>query len=123
MSTPMNAIALKIFADAGGESHFEDMPIPLEDKGKFGLMSAPFANDGLIFREVGADYDSGWHCVPQPLFLVILEGTLNIRASNGEERNCGPGTVIYAVDTEGRGHRTTAANNQTVKSLLIKRQY
>lgn len=118
----MNAIVLKIFSDDQGETHFEDMAMPLEDKGKFGLMSAPFSNSGLIFREVGADYDSGWHCVPQPLFLVILEGTLQISVSSGAQRRCGPGAVIYAIDTEGRGHRTTAENNQVVKSLLIKHQ-
>jgi len=112
----------RIVARADGQSAFEDQEVTLADKGKFGFMSDLQAAPGIIFREVAADYDSGWHQVPGRLYLVILEGQLGIQTGDGAERRFGPGAVILAEDTAGSGHRTKALAGQGVRSILVTLQ-
>lgn len=112
----------RIYARGDGNSAFEDQEVVLTDKGKFGLMSDLQAAPGIIFREVAADYDSGWHLVPGRLYLVILEGQLGIQTGDGAERRFGPGAVILAEDIAGTGHRTRALAGQGVRSILVTLQ-
>lgn len=109
----------RIYARGDGNSAFEDQEVPLADKGRFGSMSELQPAPGIIFREVAADYDSGWHVVPARLFLVILAGKLAIECGDGQQRRFGPGSVILAEDTDGKGHRTRAAGGTGVRSILV----
>lgn len=111
---------LHIYSLPNGDSAFEDLELKLVDQGKFGLMSEAFKGPGLVFREMPATYDSGWHAVPQSLYLVILEGQIKISVSTGEVRNLGPGSVIFAEDVSGHGHRTESTSSSVIKSLLYK---
>ena len=109
-----------IYSLANGNSAFEDLEIILADQGKFGFMSEPVNGPGLIFREMSSTYDSGWHTVPQSLYLVILEGQVKISAGTGEVRHLGPGSVIFAEDISGNGHRTESASSNVIRTLLYK---
>jgi len=109
-----------IYSLPNGDSAFQDLELTLIDQGKFGLMSDPVKGPGLIFREMPSNYDSGWHAVPQPLYLVILEGKVRISAGTGEVRQLGPGSIIFAEDISGNGHRTESVSSDVIKSLLYK---
>jgi mannose-6-phosphate isomerase-like protein (cupin superfamily) len=109
-----------IYALPNGDSTFSDLEINLIDQGKFGFMSEPYKGSGLIFREMPQDYDSGWHVVPQALYLVILEGQIKISVGTGQKRVLGPGSVLFAEDTVGGGHRTQSISSGPIKSLLYK---
>lgn len=109
-----------IYALPNGDSVFSDLKIDLIDQGKFGFMSEPYKGSGLIFREMPQDYDSGWHVVPQALYLVILEGKIKISVGTGQERILEAGSVLFAEDTVGGGHRTQSIGSSPIKSLLYK---
>jgi len=52
---------IRLYADAKGESHFEDVEIQFEAPTKSGRVSARLPATGIIFREVPTDYDLDWH--------------------------------------------------------------
>jgi quercetin dioxygenase-like cupin family protein len=73
----------------------------------------------VIFREVGADYASGWHTPPSPLYLIVMDGEIQIETGRHQIRVFGPGAVILAMDLIGRGHSTRAVAGRPVRSLVV----
>lgn len=108
-----------IYTDAHGKSAFGERDLPLTDKGQFGRFSELQAAPGILFREVDASYDSGWHCAPNPLYLIILSGTVEIVTGGGEARRFGPGAVVRAEDREGEGHLTRAVGGEPVRCIVV----
>ncbi len=64
----------RIFAGSDGESHFEEIDIPLQDLGPVGAMSELIEATGVVFRETGPDYDLDWHNAPRRQFVLMLSG-------------------------------------------------
>jgi hypothetical protein len=110
----------RIFTGPDGESHFADLDIPLEDAGSISSLSDSIAATGAIFRETGPDYDLDWHNAPRRQFVVMLSGgQVEIEVGDGSKRRLGPGYVLLAEDTSGRGHRSRAVDGQARTSLFI----
>ncbi len=109
----------RIYADQDGESHFEEFEIPLEEAGEIGRLSQPHPATSVIFRENDPDYDYDWHCAPQRQFIVLLDGAIEIEASDGEKRRFGSGDILLVEDTTGRGHRTRIVDGRSRRSLFI----
>ncbi len=109
----------RLFTGADGESHFEEMDVPLADKGDIGKLSAPRTATGIIFRETGGDYDFNWHNAPARQFVIMLEGQVEIETGSGERRRFGPGDILLAEDTTGRGHISRCVNRQSRKSIFV----
>jgi hypothetical protein len=109
----------RIYADRDGESHFAEVQITLEAAGEIGRLSEPHPVATLIFRENDPDYDFDWHRAPQRQFIVLLDGAIEIEASDGEKRRFGGGDVLLVEDTTGRGHRTRTVDGKPRRSLFI----
>jgi len=103
---------LHIYAGADGESHFADVEVALPPTAVYpGLpslgLSAPYRAAQVIFARIPAELrDAGWHTARQRQFVVYLAGETEQEASDGEIRRVGPGDVILAEDTTGKGHRS-----------------
>ncbi len=110
---------VKISAGPDGKSFFQDTPISLTDKGQYGRFSDLQAAPGFMFRESAADYASGWHVVPNPVYLIFLAGQVEITVGTGERRVFGAGSVLYADDMTGEGHSTRSVSNDPVQSILM----
>lgn len=109
----------RLYSDDQGESHFEELDVPLSDGGPIGRLSAAQPASGVIFRETGGDYDYAWHNAPRRQYIVMLQGGVEIEASDGELRRFGTGDVLLVEDVAGRGHRSRAIDGQPRKSLFI----
>lgn len=109
----------RLYTGPDGEAHFEDMDVPLADSGPIGQLSARIPATGIIFRETGSDYDYDWHNAPQRQYIIMLEGEVEIEIGDGTRRRFGPGDILLAEDTTGRGHRSRTINNQPRRSLFI----
>jgi hypothetical protein len=103
---------VRIFADADGQSHFEDVTLPTGEL-KSPVSSTVFqATDpipfkGGAFRRVVHEVPEGEpHCAPRRQFVVHLAGMVEVEASDGEVRRFGPGSVLLADDLTGVGHIT-----------------
>jgi hypothetical protein len=108
-----------IYSDANGESHFEDVSIPLKEAGTIGSLSIPLEAKSIIFREVPSSYDYDFHNAPQRQYLVLLDGQIEIETSLGEKRQFRGGDVLLLEDTVGKGHKTKNIVPTKRKSIFI----
>jgi hypothetical protein len=109
---------VRISNNGDGQSCFSETTLAMAQKGNFGRFSALQEAPGILFRQSDAGYDSGWHVVPNRLYLIILEGSIEITTGAGVTRRFAPGAVILAEDTEGAGHRTRAVEGGFTSILV-----
>jgi hypothetical protein len=109
----------RLYTGEDGQSHFEEMEFPLSDAGPVGRLSQTLAATGIIFRETGAGYDYGWHPAPRRQFVIMLEGEVDIEIGDGTVRRLGPGDILLAEDTTGRGHCSRAVGGRPRKSVFV----
>lgn len=109
----------RIFSDDDGESHFEDVEIPLVDQGEIGFLSDDIAVKKLQFRTVSADYNYDFHHAPQKQYIVLLDGGVEIETSLGEIRQFETGEILLVEDTSGKGHKTKNLEKKQRTSLFI----
>lgn len=109
----------RLFTGGDDESHFEDLDIPTRAEGDIGSLSSPQSVTSLIFRETPATYDLSWHNAPARQYVVMLEGWVEVEVGDGTCRRFGPGDILLAEDTTGRGHRSRAIGANPRRSLFI----
>jgi hypothetical protein len=103
---------VRIYADADGESHLEDVEVPSEPQSDptrdlLARVSEPIEAQALIFRQVERESDKGGpHAAPRRQFLIQLPGESEVETSDGDVRRLTAGTIILAEDTHGKGHVT-----------------
>jgi len=109
----------KIYSDSEGNSHFEDINIPLTDAGSIGKLSTGIAAKEIIFREVAPSYDYDFHNAPQKQYIILLDGEIEIETSLGDKRTFKSGEVLLVEDTTGKGHKTRNLQLINRKSIFI----
>ena len=115
----MNWKITRLYTSLDGESHFEEMEIPIEDKGGIIRQSKSFRAAEITFIETDGDYNYDWHNVPNRRFVIQIEGELEIEVGDGTKRRFSPGDILLAEDTTGRGHITHTVNNQPRKAIVV----
>ena len=108
----------RIYAQADGESRFEDIEVEESPKG-LGFISNPMDVETFYMRETPGLSTQDWHVAPQKQYVVLLSGTVEVEVSSGEIRRFNSGDVILAEDTFGKGHRTSTLTYGPRKSLFI----
>lgn len=110
----------RIYADADGESHLQDIEPPMKDAGNASTMSDLMAAKGVIFRETNSEeYFIDWHNAPRRQFVVNLAGEVEITVSDGEKRRFGAGSILLAEDVTGKGHISRGVGNSERRTLFI----
>jgi len=109
----------RIFSDINGESHFEDIEIPLTDKGDIGFLSDDINVKKLQFRKVSAEYDYDFHHAPQRQYIILLDGGVEIQTSLGEIRQFQTGEILLVEDISGKGHKTKNLEKKERTSIFI----
>ena len=103
----------RLFADSGGDSHFEELALAGEIV-RFGSAQSVSAIvegipvESIMFREVLDEGNPASpaipHRAPHRQIEIILSGTCEIEASDGEIRQFGPGDILLEEDLTGKGH-------------------
>jgi hypothetical protein len=109
----------RIYAGPDGESHFADIEVEFSGRRNGSELSALNPVVGVIFRRSSADQFIDWHPAPRRQYVVTLSGQAEVEASDGEVRQIGPGTVMLAEDTTGKGHITRGRGTEERLSLFI----
>jgi hypothetical protein len=108
-----------VYSDINGDTHFEDIEIPLTQAGNVGQLSDVLPVTGIIFREVEPSYDWNFHPAPQKQYIVLLDGEIEIETSLGEKRIFTAGEVLLVEDTTGKGHKTRNLRPEKRKSIFV----
>jgi uncharacterized cupin superfamily protein len=109
---------VRLFTGADNESHFEDIDVELNTVGRM-QASALQPTHGIIFRSAPANHLSAYHPVPKRQYVITLSGQVEIETGDGTIRRFGPGDVMLAEDTTGRGHITRVVGGQPRHYVFI----
>jgi hypothetical protein len=114
---------VRIYNDAQGESHFEDLELrsetQLSSTGVTADVSEPLPAESLFFRYVISEAsDVTPHVAPARLIIVHLEGAVEVEASDGEIRRFGPGEAVLVEDIAGKGHITRNLDGKPRRTLV-----
>ena len=110
---------LRVYSGDDGESHFEELEIPLTDLGHIGKLSKLQAATGVVFRTTEGDYEYGWHNAPRRQYVINLDAPVEIEVGDGTVRRLEPGSVLLAEDTTGRGHISRAVDGRPRTSIFV----
>ena len=110
---------VRIYTGDDGESHFQDVDVPLNDHGAAGRMSELLRAKGVIFREVSGDYSLGFHTAPRRQLVVNLTGRVDLETGDGTVRRLNAGDILLAEDTTGRGHISRAVDGEPRTCLFV----
>ena len=116
---------VRVYADATGESHFEDVTIPMHPL-DFAPPAppinvsavAPAAVYGFLSSPPG--WYGDWHPPPRRQILFYLAGEVEAETSDGEVRRFGPGSVTLVEDTTGKGHRSRVVGTTEVLLAVVQ---
>ena len=115
----MDKVITCLYTGSDGESHFEDIKIPLKDfKGLFEC-SDLIAAAGVIFQESTTAREHVWHCAPRRQYVITLAGEIEVEVGDGTKRVFGAGDVLLAEDATGRGHITRPNRKMHHSAILI----
>ncbi len=109
----------RLYSDAKGESHFEDVEIEYVETTRSGRLSKRLPATGIVFREVPPTYDLDWHPAPRRQYIINLDNGVQITASDGESRVIGAGEVLLVEDTSGKGHLSKAVNDRLRHCIFV----
>jgi EutQ-like cupin domain len=116
----------RLYADSGGESHFEDIDVTLESVDF--APPAPPVNVADLFPASRCKLltaPAGWggdvpHPSPLRQLFAVLSGAMEVTASDGETRLFRTGDLLLLEDTSGRGHTTTIPEDLRLLSVTLE---
>jgi len=109
---------VRLYTGADNESHFEDIEVELNNNGRAKVSELQPTN-GIIFRTAPPTYLSDYHPVPKRQYVITLSGQVEIETGDGTIRRFGPGDVMLAEDTTGRGHITRVVGGEPRHYVFI----
>ena len=116
---PAAATYQRIYAGPDDESHFEEVAVELMPVAGAAARSALIPATGLVFRRTPPGHHLDWHTAPRQQFVITLAGEVEIVASDGVVRRFGPGAIVLADDTTGRGHVSRAVGAGERLSVFV----
>jgi hypothetical protein len=117
---------VRLYTDARGETHFEEVEVPLA-AADFAPPPAPPVNLSPLspagwygFMSAPPGWDGDWHPVPVRMLTVYMAGEIEVEVSDGESRRFRPGDVTLAEDTTGRGHRSRVVGSAEALLAIVQ---
>ena len=114
-----------LYADSSGESHFKDVEVEFQET-DFAPPAVRANVSSFIpatecgFVTVLPEWYEDWHRAPQRQFLFYLAGQVEVKASDGEVRTFGPGDIVLAEDTTGKGHVSRVVGSAEVLNAVVR---
>jgi len=109
--------ATRVYCDETGESHFEAINIKGEELNG-GFISVK-QNSSVVFRTIDGSKDIAWHTAPQSLYVILLEGQVQLELSDGDIRVFNMGDVLLMEDIEGKGHKSSSPDGKNRTILMV----
>ncbi len=115
----------RLFSDAAGESHWEDLEVGLEERvfappAEKIEVSEPLPATQTLFLKLRSCWNEPAHPTPTRQQLVCLSGSVTVTASDQETRDIGPGDVWHMEDTHGKGHHTIVTSKEDFDCVILQ---
>ena len=108
-----------LYADESGASHFRDIEVEWVQDTPGSRLSARMPATGFVLREVPPVYGRGWSPAPRRQYMVNLDASVKLTASDGETRVIGAGEILLIEDTTGTGHLAEAVEDKLRHCLYL----
>jgi hypothetical protein len=117
-----------LFTDRDGRARWREEAIALTEGTPQARLSPVLPASGCQLRESPVGFRSAWHCTPQPQWVFILAGEMEIGLRDGT-RVFRPGEHFFSADTlpEGasfdaavHGHWSAQRGAQPLVTLFVK---
>jgi hypothetical protein len=93
----------RIYSKPSGESAIEVREVPMSGARP---TSPTFQGGAVFFRETHEGHVQDLHNAPRRQLIFLTSGILELESSAGARHVCRPGDLIFAEDTQGKGHIT-----------------
>ena len=115
----------RIYSDAGGESHFEDVsvivePVDFAPPAPPLNLAAPLEAERAILCTIPKEWYGDWHPAPHRQFYVQMSGELEVQVSDGEIRRFSAGSLVLLEDTSGKGHLSRVVGSSGVDAVFVQ---
>lgn len=116
---------IRLFEDSRGESHFDEVQVKLKST-DFAPPAPPLNASTaipslqMVFLSVPAGWSGDWHPSPVRQFIFVIEGELELEATDGEVRRIRKGEVAFAEDTSGKGHCSRAIGDDDFSAVIVQ---
>jgi hypothetical protein len=87
-----------LYTDRDGRAKFREERVPLDAGTPQTMLSAKFPSAGYQLRQSPVGFRSQFHCTPQPQWVFVLAGEMEIGLQDGSLRVLEPGDHCYAAD-------------------------
>lgn len=95
---------LRVYADADGNSHLEELPIATK-AGRINMAkSVPVT--AMNYAEYKKTETEDWHRAPGRQFSISLSGEIEVEVSGDVKHAIHPGDIVFLEDLQGKGHVT-----------------
>jgi hypothetical protein len=98
---------IRIYADADGNSHIEELVIATKASPGRPTRNAPaIPATGSTYSEYPSSSTEDWHRAPARLFSISMSGEIEVEVSDGTKHAIHPGDMVFLEDLTGKGHIT-----------------
>jgi hypothetical protein len=115
----------RLYSDAQGESHFEDVEIDLAVT-DYAPPAPPLSLSSSVpatqfaFMNAPSGWSSDWHPATARNIFCVLSGEWEVTASDGEARRFGAGSVLLVEDTTGKGHSSRVVSQTESLAAMVE---
>jgi uncharacterized cupin superfamily protein len=95
---------IRIYADADGNSHIQELPIATKAGKIRRTESAPVT--GFSYADYTASSTEDWHRTPGRQFSISMSGEIEVEVSDGKKHAIHAGDLVFLEDLQGKGHVT-----------------
>jgi len=117
-----------LYTAEDGRARFRAESVTLGEGTPQAMLSKVFPSAGYQLRRSPVGFRSQWHCTPQPQWVFILSGEMEIGLRDGS-RIFKPGEHFYSADTlpagasfdaSLHGHWSAQRGNEPLVTLFLK---
>jgi len=88
-----------LYTDRDGRAKWREDAIALPEGNPQAMLSKVMPSGGYQLRHSPVGFRSQWHCTPQPQWVFILAGEMEIGLQDGSARLFRPGEHFFSADT------------------------
>jgi len=88
-----------LYTDRDGRAKWREEAIALPEGNPQAMLSTLMPSAGYQLRHSPVGFRSQWHCTPQPQWVFILAGEMEIGLQDGSARLFRPGEHFFSADT------------------------